>query len=112
MDAMSAFIRATVEEMGEHASERHARQRVIRADDGLRAHEHRYMRRVQEILAAAIARDLGVSADDLEPRMAAAATLTVFELLGEDYKTADPAEVLAVMDRALLFIGGGISALR
>ena len=112
MDAMSAFIRATVEEMGEHSSERHARQRVIRADDGLRAHEHRYMRRVQEIIAAAIARDLGVSADDLEPRMAAAATLTVFEMLGEDYKTADPAEVLAVMDRALLFIGGGISALR
>ena len=112
MDAMRAFIRATVEETGEHSSERHARQRVIRADDGLRAHEHRYMRRVQEILAAAIARDLGVSADDLEPRMAAAATLTVFEMLGEDYKTADPAEVLAVMDRALLFIGGGISALR
>ena len=112
MDAMSAFIRATVEAMGEHSRERHARQRVIRADDGLRAHEHRYMRRVQETIAAAIARDLGVSADDLEPRMAAAATLTVFELLGEDYKTADPAEVLAVMDRALLFIGGGISALR
>ena len=70
------------------------------------------MRRVQDIIAAAIARDLGGSADDLEPRMAAAATLTVFELLGEDYKGADPAEALAVMDRALLFIGGGISALR
>ena len=112
MDAMSAFIRATVEGMGGHSSERHARRRVIRADDGLRAHEHRYMRRVQEIIAAAIALDLGVSADDLEPRMAAAATLTVFEMLGEDFKTADPAEVLAVMDRALLFIGGGISALR
>ena len=112
MDAMSAFIRATVEEAGQHVSERHARRRVIRADEGLRSHELRYMRRVQEIIAAAIARDLGVSADDLEPRMAAAATLTVFDLLGEDYGTASPAEVLAVMDRALLFIGGGISALR
>jgi AcrR family transcriptional regulator len=112
MDAMRAFIRATVEEAGERATERHARRRVIRADDGLRAHEHRHMRRVQEIIAAAIARDLGGSADDLEPRMAAAATLTVFDLLGEDYKGGDPAEALAVMDRALLFIGGGISALR
>ena len=112
MDALRAFIRATIEEAGEDVAERHARRGVIRADDGLRAHEHRYMRRVQEIIAAAIARDLGVSADDLEPRMAAAATLTVFEMLGEDYKTADPAEVLAVMDRALVFIGGGISALR
>ena len=112
MDALRSFIRAMVEEAAEHVSEHHARRRVVRADDGLRAHEHRYMRRVQEIIAAAIARDLGVSADDLEPRMAAAATLTVFELLGEDYHTADPAEALAVMDRALLFIGGGISALR
>jgi AcrR family transcriptional regulator len=112
MDALRAFIRATVEEAGERASERHARRRVIRADEGLSAHEHRYMRRVQEIIAEAIARDLGVSPDDPEPRMAAAATLTVFDLLGEDYKTADHAEALAVMDRALLFIGGGISALR
>ena len=112
MDALRAFIRATVEEAGARASERQARRRVIRADDGLCTHEHRYMRRVQEIIADAIARDLGVSPDALEPRMAAAATLTVFELLGEDYKTADPAEALAVMDRALLFIGGGISALR
>ena len=112
IDAMRAFIRATVEEAGERASERQVRHRVIRADDGLRAHEHRQMRRVQDSIAAAIARDLGVSADDLEPRMAAAATLTVFEMLGEDYRTADPAEVLAVMDRALAFIGGGISALR
>ena len=49
MDAMRAFIRATVEEVGGHSSERHARRRVIRADEGLRAHEHRYMRRVQEL---------------------------------------------------------------
>lgn len=112
MDALRAFIRATVEEAGERASERQVRRRVIRADDGLRAYEHRYMRRVQEIIAAAIARDLGGSADDLEPRMAAAATLTVFDLLGEDYGTASPTEALAVIDRALLFIGGGISALR
>ena len=101
-----------LEEGEPRASERRSRQRVIHADDGLRAHEHHSWARVQESLAAAIARDLGVSADDLEPRMAAAATLTVFELLGEDYDDADPAEALAVIDRALLFIGGGISALR
>jgi AcrR family transcriptional regulator len=110
--AMRALIRSSLDEQAERASERQARRRVIQADEGLRAHEHRYMRRVQEMIAAAIARDLGVSADDIEPRMAAAATLTVFELLGDDYATADPAEALAVVDRALVFIGGGISALR
>jgi hypothetical protein len=96
----------------ESAREQQVRRRGIRADDGLRAHEHHLMRHVQEMIAAAIARDLGVSPDDLEPRMAAAAMLTVFELLGEDYAEAPPAEALAVIDRARLFIGGGISALR
>ncbi len=75
-------------------------------------HEHHSWARVQESLAAAIAHDLGASADDLEPRMAAAATLTVFELLGGHEDDADPAETLAAIDRALLFIAGGISALR
>ncbi len=111
IDALRAIIRTSIEE-GERGSDRRTRRRVIRADDGLRAHEHHLMRRVQESIAAAIARDLGVSAEDLEPRMAAAATLTVFDLLGEDYGAADPAEALAVVDRALVFIGGGISALR
>jgi AcrR family transcriptional regulator len=112
IDALRAFIRSSLEEDEPRASERRARRRVICADDGLRAHEHHHTRRAQELLAAAIAHDLGVSADDLEPRMAAAATLTVFDLLGEDYDTGHATEALAVVDRALLFIGGGISALR
>jgi AcrR family transcriptional regulator len=111
IDALREFIRSRVEEGEPRASERRTRQRVIHADEGLRVHEHHSWARVQESLAAAIARDLGVAADDLEPRMAAAATLTVFELLGK-HDDADPAEALAAMDRALLFIGGGISALR
>jgi hypothetical protein len=42
--------------------------------------------------------------------MAAAATMTVFELLGRDLEPA--ASPLAALDRALVFIGGGIGALR
>jgi AcrR family transcriptional regulator len=111
IDALREFIRSMVEEGEPRASERRIRQRVIHADEGLRVHEHHSWARVQEILAAAIAVDLGASPDDLEPRMAAAATLTVFELLGK-HDDGDPAGALAVVDRALLFIGGGISALR
>jgi len=112
IEVLRELIRASLDADDEGATARRARRRVIRADDGLRAYEHHSMARVQESIAAAIAHDLGVSADDLEPRMAAAATLTVFDLLGEDYDTGDVTEALAVVDRALLFIGGGISALR
>ena len=111
IDALREFIRSLLEEGEPRASERQMRQRVIHADEGLRVHEHHSWARVQEILAAAIARDLGAQPDDLEPRMAAAATLTVFELLGE-HDDGDPADALALIDRALLFIAGGISALR
>ncbi len=111
--------------MGEQAGrdeEQRLRRRIVEADEGLRAYEHRLMLRAQDAIAAAIARDLGVSATDLEPRMAAAATVTIFELLGQVLEPAgvcDPGdeprprtEALEVVDRALLFIGAGIRALR
>ena len=76
----------------------------------LRAYEHRLLLRAQGAIAEAIARDLGVAPTELEPRMAAAATLTVFELIGDAVEPDEDA--LAVVDRALLFIGAGIRALR
>ncbi|MEO8687121.1 MAG: TetR family transcriptional regulator [Solirubrobacteraceae bacterium] len=110
--ALRAWIGSWLEDGDVSAIQRQTRHRVIRADDDLRAYEHRFTLRARQVIAAAIARDLGVPPGDLEPRMAAAATLTVFEVLGEDHETAEPAEALAVVDRALLFIDGGISALR
>jgi hypothetical protein len=46
--------------------------------------------------------------------MAAAATLTVFFMLGDEVESAGDSdrEALAAIDRALLFIGAGIRALR
>ena len=88
---------------------------MIDADEDLRAYERRLMGRAEACFAEAIARDLGVDPDELEPRLAAAATITVFELLGEALEPADATklgEVLAVVDRALLFIDAGIRALR
>ena len=112
MEALRAFIRATVEEAGGARERAPCAPRVIHADDGLRAHEHRYMRagagdhrrrdrprprRLRRRPRAADGRR--GDADRLRPAR-------------RGLRTADPAEVLAVMDRALLFIGGGISALR
>ena len=93
-----------------HADEHRRRRAVIDANEDLCAYEHRFMARAQAALTEAFAADVGVAPDALEPRMAAAATMTVFEVLGRDL---DPAEsALAALDRALVFIGGGIGALR
>jgi AcrR family transcriptional regulator len=94
----------------EHADVHRRRRAVIDANEELCAYEHRFMARAQGALTEAFAADLGVAPDALEPRMAAAATVTVFELLGRDLDPAD--SPLAALDRALVFIGGGIGALR
>jgi AcrR family transcriptional regulator len=120
-EALRAWLRSWLEDEGERVAEREIRRRVIRSDDGLRTYEHHYTRRMQGLIAEAIARDLGGSVNDLEPRMAAAATVTVFDLIEEDYDAGaapqpagegDIDAAFAFIDRALLFIGGGIRALR
>jgi len=118
-DALRAWIEGWLQTHAAHAADVPARRRVVAADEGLRAYEHRFTQRAQETIAAAMARDLGGAPTDLEPRMAAAATVTVFDVLGETL-TPDAlfegeevrAGALALLDRALTFIGGGIEALR
>ena len=111
-DALRAWIPEIVQRGMEPPQDLRRRRAVIDADESLRARERRYMLRTQAVLARAFATDLGMDAEALEPRMAAAATLTVFELLGLDVDPGDPRRALEALDRALVFIGGGIGALR
>ena len=112
-DALRGWIESWVAEQAGRDEELMMQRRIVEADEGLRAYERRLMLRAQDAIAAAIARDLGVSATALEPRMAAAATITVFDVLGQALEPDGlPKEALDVVDRALLFIGAGIRALR
>jgi AcrR family transcriptional regulator len=111
-DTLRAWIPAVVEEGMEPPADIRTRREVIDADESLRARERHYMLRTQDVLARAFATDLGLDVEALEPRMAAAATITVFELLGRDVEPGDQRRALEALDRALVFIGGGIAALR
>jgi len=111
-DTLRAWIPAVVEEGIEPPEDVRRRRQVIDADESLRARERHYMLRTQEVLARAFATDLRMDVEALEPRMAAAATITVFELLGRDVEAGEPQAALEALDRALVFIGGGIAALR
>jgi AcrR family transcriptional regulator len=116
LDALRAAIALQLAEGEENVELQRMQRRVIDADETLLAYEQRWMVKAQEALAEAFAVDLGASPGDLEPRMAAAATVTIFVLLGEDLKRddgpPDRTAALATIDRALLFIGAGVSALR
>jgi AcrR family transcriptional regulator len=110
-DALRTWIDEWLREHAGRDAELTARRRVIQASEALRTYERRFLAEAQDAIAEAFAGDLGVEPDALEPRMAAAATLTIFDVLGEDLETSG-ARTHALIDRALLFIGSGIRALR
>lgn len=103
-----------------------AQSRVVATDQSLQAHRQFLMARIQDMLAEAIAVDIGArdGRDNLESRMAAASTTAIIELLndhfgpakqatgdGADIETVE-AEVLDMLDRAVVFVTAGIRALR
>jgi AcrR family transcriptional regulator len=122
-EALRAWIRDELPEWEARKAEDRALRGVIAREEALQSYGHRFTARIEELIAAAIATDLGLSADDLEPRIAAAATTAIFSFLGAhrdqqerelpgEAARAQADEVLAVLDRALTFVGAGIRALQ
>ncbi len=73
------------------------------------------MGRFEDVLAEAVAVDLGGTSRDLRPRLvAAAATAALIALRPDpdaDAPPATPAEMLEPLDEALDFLRGGVAAL-
>lgn len=100
-------------------------RRVHAANPELEAYGRRFMLRGEEMIARAVAEDLGCSPDDLVARMASAATLAIFHVLNAHKDAPDAslpdeiqraehshADAVAVLDQALLFVSAGIRALQ
>ncbi|HWT23261.1 MAG TPA: helix-turn-helix domain-containing protein [Solirubrobacteraceae bacterium] len=115
-DALRDYIAAWLRAQEEDEPERRVRRRVVDADEGLLRYERHLMARAQEAIAESIARDLGTAPDELEPRMAAASAVAIFELLTRDVLPGDAGKTvddqLRPVERALAFIDGGIRACR
>lgn len=123
-DVLRVWIVANLPAWEASEAELRVRRRVIESDEGLRTYGRRFSVRAQEIVAVALAEDLGLTPDDLEPRMAGAATAAVLDVLGEHRDrvhgeaaadgdvTARRDEAIALLDRAILFIAAGVQALR
>jgi AcrR family transcriptional regulator len=91
------------------------RRRLIRGTPALAARERSNLARFEGLLADAVAPDLGVPADSLRPHLVAAAAVAALDALGRFYedRTVPPAEkATAIMDEAIVFLGGGLEALR
>lgn len=88
---------------------------AITADATLASHRRARIGQLQEVLAAAIADDLGVGADDRRPQIAAASLTAAFELLELDvepgeWKPPTREEIATAIDPVLSFVRAGLDA--
>jgi AcrR family transcriptional regulator len=90
--------------------------RMIQDDETLRSHLRARLSQMEELVAAAIAEDLGAAEDDLRPQVVAASLTAAFDVLsaqsdhGGEPKGAD--EVAALIDPVMAFLRGGLEALK
>lgn len=93
-----------------------ARRAIIDADPVLRQAERGHLERFERLVTAEVARDTGETPDDLLPQMTGAAAVAVLTMLERTRAarsqpmTSDQA--LALIDRVLTFLRGGIAATR
>ena len=115
VDALTAlrdFILATAPEKTElDCRLAHA----ITASPTLASHRRARIGQLQEVLAAAIADDLGAAADDRRPQIAAASVTAAFELLELDvqpgeWKPPSREEIATAIDPVLSFVRAGLDA--
>jgi AcrR family transcriptional regulator len=87
---------------------------VIAGDERLSGRYRARLITMQEVLASAIARDLGSDPDDLRARLAAASLTAGYGVLEQQDREAAPCtgeEVAAVIDPVIAFVRAGLQAI-
>jgi AcrR family transcriptional regulator len=92
-----------------------ARKELVRATPALAAQDAAHRARFAALISDAVAEDLDVPATSLRPHLVAAAATAALDALGtffDEHDPPDPEGVTAIVDEALLFLRGGLDALR
>lgn len=119
LEALRGWIESELPQWWEHNRERRIAQRVVESSHALLAYQQYLLAEVGRLIAGAIASDMQRPPDDIEPRLAAAATVAILGLLGE-YELRDEraptlaayqSAILLSVDRAIAFVAAGTAAL-
>ena len=117
-DALRAWIMAVLADDQAELDKTRCRRQLIESDHALRVYERGLTERAEQLIAGAVATDLGLPTDDLVPRMVGAATMAALDALRDDAADEDlpPAEyrrrALELVDQAMTFVGAGIRGLQ
>ena len=88
---------------------------MVVGDETLRNHLRARLAQLEELIAAAIADDLGGPENDLRPQVVAASLIAAFDVMSErggDAKPHSADEVAALIDPVMTFLRGGLDALK
>jgi AcrR family transcriptional regulator len=113
LDVVREFILSTHEAKRSELDEQ--LHRVVESDETLRSHMRARFAQLEELVAAAIAEDLGADENDVRPQVVAASMVAAFDgLFDSEAKTKPKSadEVAALIDPVMTFLRGGLEALK
>jgi AcrR family transcriptional regulator len=91
--------------------------RCVHNDETLRSHLRARLAQLEEVIAPAIAKDIGASANDVRPQLVAASLTAAFNVLSErgegpSSRRNSADDVAALIDPVIAFLRGGLDALK
>ena len=112
IDALRAGIASGVQEIGPgDLREKRLRKRLMCENESLAAHSEHLKGKLADLLAGAVAEDLGDAPSDLRPRLVAAAFLAAIGLI-DDMSEDELSHSAETIDSLLVFLRGGLAALQ
>ncbi len=114
LDVLREFV---VENVSRFDTQARIRWQIVRNDELLLAHQRGRQASFGEVIAKAIAAELGERVDDLRPQLVTAAVIAAFTATYEHRyrarsQSASRAQAIAVIDEAITFLRGGLAAIR
>lgn len=114
LETLRAFVVDNLSRLDEQAR---IRWQIVRHDELLLTHQRMRQAAFGEVIAQAIADELGERVDDLRPQLVTAAVIAAFTAVYEHRyrvrsQSASRAQALAVIDEAITFLRGGLEAIR
>lgn len=110
IDALRGWLENSMPSVHAESEEANVRKRLCRDEPGLAAHQQHLLARLEVLLRDGVARDLDEPPDGLRPKLVAAAAVAAMAAI--DDEGADKAQSMKVLDEALIFLRGGVAALK
>ena len=116
VSALETLREFVVENLSRFDEQARIRWEVVRNDELLLSHQRARQAAFGDVIARAIAGELGERVDDLRPQLVTAAVIAAFTATYEHRyrarsQTASRAQAIAVIDEAITFLRGGLDAI-